>query len=154
MRLSLKRTFNYTRTCMKQRMLFLKQMIIASNIYEIKSKFDFTDSIIIDVKWIKNLTDLSIKIDYYWDLQDGKIEPRELTLNFKDCLKADFSIKRDLFQLSKEEVNYDSWFTILLFESVANNQNMKEGTHQINIYTFDYSNPWVKILCRDVTLEQ
>jgi hypothetical protein len=75
--------------------LFLKEggfMIIASNIEEIENAFDFTDSIITGVKWANHLTDLSISVDYYCDIQDGKSETRELTLVFKDCLKAEFSM--------------------------------------------------------------
>ncbi|WP_143415783.1 hypothetical protein [Geobacillus sp. E263] len=55
-------------------------MIIASNIEEIENAFDFTDSIITGVKWANHLTDLSISLDYYWDIQDGKSKTRELTL--------------------------------------------------------------------------
>ncbi|RRJ67886.1 hypothetical protein EHV15_31800 [Paenibacillus oralis] len=125
-------------------------MIIANNIEEIEREFDFTDSIIIDVKWINNLTDLLIGIDYYWDIQDAKSQTRELALIFKDCLKADFCINNNLLLMPKEEINFDSWNTIVLFKRVPNNQ----GLHQININTFDYSIPWAKIFCKEVILEQ
>ncbi|AEH46506.1 MULTISPECIES: hypothetical protein [Bacillota] len=129
-------------------------MIIASNIEEIENFFDFTDSIVTDVKWVNNLTDLSISLDYYWDIQDGKSETRELTLVFKDCLKVEFNMPNEFIQLSKEGINFDSWFTIVLFEREDSNQHTNNGLHQINIYTFDYTNPWVKILCKEIILEQ
>ncbi|QNU34173.1 hypothetical protein IC802_15190 [Geobacillus sp. 44C] len=116
-------------------------MIIASNIEEIENAFDFTDSIITGVKWANHLTDLSISVDYYWDIQDGKSETREMTLVFKDCLKAEFSIPSKFIQLSKDEINVDSWFTIVLFERVNNSRQTNMGLHHINIYTFDYTHP-------------
>ena len=57
-------------------------------------------------------------------------------------------------QLSKDEINVDSWFTIVLFERVNNSRQTNMGLHHINIYTFDYTHPWVKILCKEVILEQ
>jgi hypothetical protein len=129
-------------------------LIIASNIEEIENAFDFTDSIITDVKWVNHLTDLSISLDYYWDIQDGKSETRELTLVFNDCLKAEFSMPSKFTQLSKDEINVNSWFTIVLFERVYNSRQTNMGLYHINIYTFDYTHPWVKILCKEVILEQ
>lgn len=67
-------------------------MIIASNIEEIENAFDIADSIITGVKWANHLTDLSISVDYYRGIQDGKSETGELILVFKDCLKAEFSM--------------------------------------------------------------
>jgi hypothetical protein len=69
-------------------------------------------------------------------------------------IKAEFSIPSKFTQLSKDEINVNSWFTIVLFERVYNSRQTNMGLHHINIYTFDYTHPWVKILCKEVILKR
>lgn len=71
------------------------QMIIANNYKEIKDHFDFTDSIITDIKW-NNPLDLSITIDYYWDVQENREENRTFVLHFTDCLAVEYKMWKEV----------------------------------------------------------
>ncbi|ASA96742.1 hypothetical protein NSS60_12410 [Anoxybacillus sp. FSL W8-0382] len=125
-------------------------MIIANNYKEIKDHFDFTDSIITDMKW-NNPLDLSITIDYYWDTQENREENRTLALHFKDCLDVEYKIKKEILEMSRRDIHFDSLFTIILFENVE--ANSSEFYH-FHIYTFDYKEPLLKIICKQVQLEE
>ncbi|WMJ15132.1 hypothetical protein RA955_09735 [Geobacillus proteiniphilus] len=129
-------------------------MILARGIDEIENTFDFTDSIVTDVRWVNHLRDLSIRLDYYWDIQEGKRETRELTLVFQHCLKAEFHMPKELFHLPESVRNIDSWFTIVSVKRAESGQQDASGWHRMNIYTFDYKTPWATIVCREVILEQ
>ncbi|TCJ93392.1 UNVERIFIED_ORG: hypothetical protein BDK47_13312 [Anoxybacillus amylolyticus] len=125
-------------------------MIIANNYREIKEHFDFTDSIITDMKW-NNPLDLSITIDYYWDTQENREENRILALHFKDCLAVEYKIKKEILEMSRDDIHFDSLFTIIRFENVEANSS---GFHRFHIYTFDYKEPLLKIICKQVQLEE
>lgn len=125
-------------------------MIIANNYKEIKDHFDFTDSIITDIKW-NNPLDLSITIDYYWDTQENREENRTLALHFKDCLDVEYKIKKEILEMSRNDIHFDSLFTIILLENVE--ANSSEFYH-FHIYTFDYKEPLLKIICKQVQLEE
>lgn len=75
-------------------------MQLASNIHEVLNNFDFTDSIVTDISWENNLLDLTLVVDYYWDIQEGRSKTRQLMLKFVNCVKADFEIKKDILPLS------------------------------------------------------
>jgi hypothetical protein len=133
-------------------------MQLASNINEVLDNFDFTDSIVTDIKWEKGLLDLALVVDYYWDIQEGRSETRQLKLNFANCVKADFQIKKDILPLSEEIINTDSCYTIVLFKVNEESELLRhyglKGLKHIELFTLDYSKPWLSILCDDVTLEE
>jgi hypothetical protein len=124
--------------------------VLASNLHDILENFDFTDSIVTEVKWADNLTDLIVVVDYYWDTQDGHDTTRLLKICFKNCKKADFQINTDL-PLSPNEVNKESLFTIVLFKELEESSDKQK---HVGIFTTDYSNPWLSIVCSDVMLEE
>ncbi|AGT33240.1 hypothetical protein M493_15015 [Geobacillus genomosp. 3] len=125
-------------------------MIIANNYREIKDHFDFTDSIITDMKW-NNPLDLCITIDYYWDTQENREKNRTLVLHFKDCLAVKYKTKQAILEMSRDDLHFDSLFTIIRFENVEVNSS---GFGHFHIYTFDYKEPLLKIICKQVQLEE
>lgn len=131
---------------------FEKQVsgVLATNLHDVLDNFDFTDSIVTEVKWADNLIDLIVVVDYYWDIQDGHDTTRLLKIIFKDCKKADFQIRTEL-SLSPDEVNKESLFTIVLFKELAESSDKQK---HVGIFTTDYSNPWLSAVCSDVVLEE
>jgi hypothetical protein len=129
---------------------------LAGNVNEILENFDFTDSIITDIKWTNNLLDLVIIVDYYWDIQEGREETRLLKIIFKNCVKADFKINKKVLPYS--EISTVSFFTIILFKENAESDFLNEYStnkqQHLEIYTTDYSTPWLSVLCSEVTLEE
>ncbi|WP_374018149.1 hypothetical protein ABU162_29540 [Paenibacillus thiaminolyticus] len=132
-------------------------MQLASNLHEVLNNFDFTDSIVTDIKWENSLFDLTLVIDYYWDIQEGRSETRQLKLKFANCVKADFQMKAEVLPLSEETINADSIFTIVLFRVNKDSELLRQygidGLNHIELITLDYSKPWLSILCNNVTLE-
>ncbi|MOA45074.1 hypothetical protein D3C78_1674300 [compost metagenome] len=105
------------------------------------------------------MLDLVLVFDYYWDIQEGGSETRQLKLKFANCVKADFQIKQDILPLSEEMmINTDSCYTIVLFRVNDGSELLRhygiEGLKHIEIFTLDYSKPWLSILCNDVSLEE
>ncbi|WP_457786471.1 hypothetical protein [Geobacillus sp. Geo 8.1] len=107
-------------------------MIIANNYKEIKDHFDFTDSIITDIKW-NNPLDLSITIDYYWDVQENRGENRTFVLHFQDCVAVEYKMRKEVIGMSREDLHFDSLFTMIRFEHAAADSS---GFQHFHIYTF------------------
>lgn len=128
-------------------------MVLANNVNDIMEKFDFTDSIVTEVRWAENLLDLVVVVDYYWDIQDGRDETRLLKLIFKNCVKADFQISKE-FPLSNDEINKESLFTIVLFKEKTESEFNSDKQKYMEIFTTDYSNPWLTVICNEVMLEE
>jgi hypothetical protein len=124
--------------------------VLATNLQDVLKNFDFTDSVVTEVKWADNLTDLIVVVDYYWDIQEGHNATRLLKIFFKNCKKADFQISTDL-PLSPNEVSKESLFTIVLFKELAESSDNQK---HIGVFTTDYSKPWLSIVCSDVMLEE
>lgn len=131
-------------------------MQLASNIHEVLNNFDFTDSIVTEIRWENRLLDLTLVVDYYWDIQEGCSETRQLKLKFANCVKAEFQMKAEVVSLS-EETNTDSIFTIVLFRVNEDSELLRQfgidGLTHIDLITLDYSKPWLSILCKNVTIE-
>ncbi|WP_454192508.1 hypothetical protein [Paenibacillus sp. Marseille-Q7038] len=123
---------------------------MAANLNDVLENYDFTDSIVTEVQWADNLIDLTVVVDYYWDIQDGHDTTRLLKIIFKNCIKADFQTSTELL-LTPDEVNKESLFTIVLFKELT--ENLDKQKH-VGIFTTDYSKPWLSVVCSDVILRE
>ncbi|WP_225229407.1 hypothetical protein [Paenibacillus gallinarum] len=123
---------------------------MATNLNDVLENYDFTDSIVTEVQWADNLIDLTVVVDYYWDIQDGHDTTRLLKIIFKNCIKADFQTSTELL-LTPDEVNKESLFTIVLFKELT--ENLDKQKH-VGIFTTDYSKPWLSVVCSDVMLKE
>ncbi|MBD7970095.1 hypothetical protein H9647_18700 [Paenibacillus sp. Sa2BVA9] len=124
--------------------------MLATNLNDVLENYDFTDSIVTEVQWADNLIDLTVVVDYYWDIQDGHDTTRLLKIIFKNCIKADFQTSTELL-LTPDEVNKESLFTIVLFKELT--ENLDKQKH-VGIFTTDYSKPWLSVVCSDVMLKE
>ena len=124
--------------------------VLATNLQDVLKNFDFTDSVVTEVKWADNLTDLIVVVDYYWDIQDGYDTTRLLKIIFKNCKKADFQFSKEHL-LTLDEVNKESLFTIVLFKELAGSSDKQQ---HVGIFTTDYSKPWLSVVCSNVMLEE
>lgn len=124
--------------------------MLATNLHDVLENFDFTDSIVTEVKWADNLMDLILVVDYYWDIQDGQDTTRLLKFIFKNCIKTEFQIKTEL-PLSPNEVNKESLFTIVLVKELEKSSDKQK---HVGVFTTDYSKPWLSVVCSDVMLEE
>jgi len=127
--------------------------MLANGLDNILNNFDFTDSIVTEVRWADNLVDLVVVVDYYWDIQEGRDTTRLLKIVFKNCSKADFQIEAEP-PLNPDVVNRDSIFTIVLFRERLGNQIDLVGKKCVDIFTTSYSKPWLSVGCSDVMLEE
>lgn len=92
-----------------------------NNIETILKEFDFTDSIIIDIHAEKFLAKVSLLIDYYWDIQEGKNKTRILEMAFTGCTKLVNNITPNIVKDIELGNNVYSFFTIVSFEKKTNN---------------------------------
>lgn len=127
--------------------------MLANSLDEILENFDFIDSIVTQVKWDINLLDLIITVDYYWDIQKGLDKTRLLDLIFKNCSKADFQVS-ELDSLLKGELNIESCFTIVLVKERQENEYSLYDKRYVEIFTTDYSRPWLSAICSEVELQE
>ncbi|GAA3400112.1 hypothetical protein ACFFNY_17205 [Paenibacillus hodogayensis] len=131
-------------------------MILAEGLSAIFNEFDFTDSIISEIKWENNFFDLAITMDYYWDIQEGKETTRLLKLLFKDVMKADFQTNKMLANLPKSEIHPDSWYTIVRLSEETNNVFIKEENlldfKSIQIFTYDHFTPLLAVVFREIVI--
>lgn len=127
--------------------------MLANNLNDILENFDFTDSIVTEVKLADNLLDLIVVVDYYWDIQDGRDDTRLLKLVFRDCIKADFQIHKELPVLN-HEINKESLFTIVLFKVITDSEYSLDKKKHVQLFTNEYSKPWLTVVCSEVLLEE
>lgn len=132
-------------------------MILADNLHDIFEKFDFTESIVTDVKWENSLFDLSLTLDYWWSLDDDPSSTKGygtkiLKLIFTDCIHASFNQSTKLIELDREEIHPPSWFTVVSFRKLSH--AVLEGLLNLEIVTLDYSNPWLMVQCKGIRLEK
>lgn len=76
-----------------------------------------------------------------------------LKLIFKNCVRADFQISKEL-PLSKDEINTESCFTIVLLREKVESEYSLNKQRSVEIFTTDYSMPWLSVLCSEVFLEE
>lgn len=124
--------------------------MLATNLHDVLEHFDFTDSIVTEVRWADNLIDLIVVVDYYWDIQEGHDNTRMIKIIFEHCTKADFQISTDL-PSSPDDVNKESLFTIVLFKELEGSSDKHK---HVGIFTLDYSKPWLSVVCSNVVFEE
>ncbi|MGZ4031526.1 MAG: hypothetical protein ACXVP2_05145 [Tumebacillaceae bacterium] len=133
-------------------------MVLANTLEEIEKEFDFTDSIVSDIRWENQMFDLVLYVFYYWDLQEGRERARTLKVTFKDCLRTNFRMTRRLLELPKEEIHADSWFTIVGFDGMYDSELIRQyedqGIIQVEIRTLDYHQPWLTVVCKGIQVEE
>ena len=127
--------------------------MLAKNLHDVLENFDFTDSIVTEVKWAENLIDLIVVVDYYWDIQNNCDTTRLLNIVFKNCSKVGYHISSAL-PLSPSEINKESLFTIVLFKELAESGFNLDKQKHVGIFTTDYSKPWLSVECSEVILEE
>lgn len=131
-------------------------MIIANGFDEIYNTLDFTDSIVERISWENNLLDLVLTIDYYINRDEDEL----LTIRFKDCLKADFSLTTNLLSVPEEEKHsYSmSWYTIQNYKLLRNSELLKQYNHKelihFQIFTSDQEIPWLSVVSRGIQVEK
>lgn len=124
-------------------------MIFAKNLDVFQSEYDFTDSIVIDVRWDSNLLDLLITIDYYWSDQE---ENKELIIRFKDCRESIIKMPECYDDISEDErKSYIlSWYTITNCLVAIQESEL----FSIEIKTVDDNQNWLTVVCGGIQLEQ
>ncbi|MCG3089819.1 hypothetical protein [Sporosarcina cyprini] len=127
-----------------------KSEIMAVSFQDIIGNFDFTDSVVTEVRWSDNLMDLIVNVDYYWDIQDGHDTTRILKIIFEGCQKVDFQISGEI-PLCLDSVNKESLFTIVLFKELTGSSGEQQ---HLGIFTADYSKPWLSVVCTNVKLKE
>jgi len=125
-----------------------------NKVESILSNYDFTDSIVTNVLWENNLSDLSLTIDYYWDYHVQK-KKKILKMTFHKCSETNFRSHPLSTKFSDKKIleeNYQwSWFTITSFKFDEDEKN--KDLLKIAIHTYDYQIPWLSVTCKDMRIE-
>lgn len=136
---------------------------MARNMAEVMEKFDFTESIVTEVTWERNIFDLVLTIDYWWHIDEDTTSERGygtsiLKMTLFDCFKAEFNNNPKLAELSKDEIHADSWFTIVTFRNCSEHEILKNPKYEkfqhIEICTTDLSIPWISAIFKEITIER
>lgn len=106
--------------------------------------YDFTDSIIYEMKFTKILTEFMIKIDYYFAEDKNNTD---VVICFKNCYKVDYLIFQKIYELNNKELNW-SHFTITKME-IVNAEKMST----VIFYTTSDSQPFLTIDCENIQIE-
>lgn len=125
-------------------------MILSKGVENFTKEFDFTEGIISDVKWDLNLLDLLVVVYYYWDVQDGRKENRDLTIRFKNCREAVFNMPQAFDNIPKNELQsyVYSWYTITHCSTERYNNLL-----EISIKTVDNNPRWLTVKCEEIWVE-
>lgn len=118
---------------------------------KVNERFDFTDSIIIAMEWDRELFDFLLTLDYYWDVQEGRTETRTLTIRFMQCQVVELQQRQDFLSLDPKHIHRDSWYTIV--KTDGNHVDVDCQSMEYRVFTNDDLHPWLKIVCRNVSVE-
>jgi hypothetical protein len=132
-------------------------MQLAENLQVILDRYDFTESIVTQITWENNLFDLSLTLDYWWNLDEDISSSKGygtkmLKLTFTDCLRTNFIQDSRLMEMKKGEIHPPSWFTIVNFRTSERSES--EGLLELEVVTLDYNNPWLSVSCKGIKLER
>lgn len=124
--------------------------MLTNKINEILNNYDFTDSIISDMRWENNLLDFSITIDYNFDLLENEKKTKDLKLVFRNCTSLNLNLARKLFDhIEPNQTNFYSWFTIVKY-----NFRKQDKDDKIELYTYEFETPSISITCNSVELHR
>ena len=125
--------------------------MILSKIFEhFTDEYDFTEGIVSEIKWDSNLLDLLVVVYYYWDKKDGRSENRDLTIRFKNCRQASFTMTKCFEMIPKNELKdyINSWYTITHCSAEESN-----GLIEVSIKTIDNNPKWLTVKCEEIWIE-
>ena len=127
-------------------------MILSKNYETIYDDYCFMDSIVTGIHWDSNLLDLVVTLDYYWDIQEGKTETRELMLRFKNCIEANFSMPQisEIKNISDDKIKVHTWFLYTITGFEVRNDN---GLIEVSVKTNDGKGIWLFVKCMELWIE-
>ncbi|MGP1908358.1 hypothetical protein ACTSEZ_09295 [Metabacillus sp. JX24] len=124
--------------------------MLTNKINEILEEYDFTDSIITDMRWENSLLDYSITIDYNFYLPENEMKTKDLKLIFQNCTTLNLNLARNLFDhIEPNQTNFYSWFTIVKF-----NFREQDKDYIIELYTYEFDTPSISITCNSIELHR
>ena len=120
--------------------------MLVKNLNVFDDKYDFTESIVTNICWDKNLLDLLVTLDYYWDDLRGK----KFVIRFKNCHKSIINMPKCCVDFSESEmIAYrNSWYTITNCK-IENTGDL----FTVKIKTVDDDPHWLNVVCREIWLE-
>ena len=119
-------------------------MVITKKADEILRKLDFMDSIVIGIRWDSNLLDLIVEVDYFWSEKESD---KELTIRFKNCVEAKFTVPERFANDLNEDIFSPYTITDV---SVKQSADMVE----VSIRTVEDEPRWLQVKCREVWVEE
>ncbi|MGD6795367.1 hypothetical protein [Metabacillus indicus] len=124
--------------------------MLTNKINEILEEYDFTDSIITDMRWEKSLLDFSITIDYNFNLPENEMKTKDLKLVCKNCITINLNFARKSFDhIEPNQTNFYSWFTIVKY-----NFRKQDKDYIIELYTYEFDTPSISITCNSLELHR
>jgi len=125
-------------------------MILVKGLEAFYNDYCLTDSIVTKISWDDNLLDLLVTVDYYWDIQEGRDKTRELTIRFKNCREAAFTMPKSFDTIPENELKsyVYSWYTITHCSVKDNN-----GLLEVSLKTIDDNPRWLTVKCEEILVE-
>jgi len=132
-------------------------MILTKTLDELNAEFEFMDSMVTGFCWDTSMQDLLVTLDYFWDSYASKTDPRTLTIRFRNCQSASFSLPKafDLIApqfaaMSKSEYNSYiwSWHTITGYSFKQQGDKI-----EASIWTADHDREWLIVSCEEIWVE-
>jgi hypothetical protein len=127
-------------------------MFISDDIDFIFEHFDFTESIVEEMYWEKNLLDFSIVVDYWWTEKNEKV--KYYKIKFVHCKSMEMRMFQNFNLTPREEIkeaHIASWFTIVFF--IEDEKFQDDHYRKFHIFTSDHEQPWLTVVCAGIELE-
>ena len=126
---------------------------MAKKIKDIKTileNFDFYESFVTKIKWSKDLFDLIITVNYFWDSPSG-CKDKDINIILKDCDFAKFDVTKSVIKQKTAEnrmaISYCA-YCIESFEITGEQSNL-----EVNVYTTTENHTWLTAKCKNVLVE-
>lgn len=107
-------------------------------------EYDFTDSIIEDLCFDKDLVNFCIFVDYFFTEEDEE----HIQLIFEKCTKVDYEIPQDIYTMNNDELNVSHFTITKILVNVIGDQVC------IKIFTFNNESEFLKVICKNVKFER
>lgn len=135
---------------------------------EFEGRYDFTESVILDVRWNRLFRDLEIKVDYCWDLSDPSqrlpaSREQPVIIRLVDCVWVSFDsgrryIESDL-EFSPQIMTIIGWSIDSdvgrdLGQRPELREHLQHGYHYVYFATsYEPGKTWAQIICRAIEVQ-
>lgn len=125
-------------------------MKIVKGVEKIRQQFDFFEGYVSKIEWSKDLFDLIISVNYFWQ-DNNNCQNKEVKIILKDCTQATFNSPQNSGICS--DIDKSMAKSYVLYSIQLLNIEKENDKWRVIIYTTELEHKWLDALCSEMLVE-